>query len=343
VCGLLLFVDSLMLVSASPTRDLICAVAFEIAMLAMVALIRLRPARVRADKAKSVILDQVESEWPVLKHLRKAAQALSVAGLALTATILAGETIGMSAAFAGNYPIAEWAYCNLPTARLLGFHPAYSLEILTGAYIGVGKYAQAEPAYPHILAIREKLYGQKHVYIPGFYADLADLRVRQNRLDEAESAYKKALELSRWVQGDWGAGRVYTRLGDLLTRQDKFPEAEEAYKNALSMRTKQFGPRSLKVAETLHSYNYLLEREGRSSEASAMKDEEKNILKREAPDTTYSAATPVAMIGISFVLSYLMFGRNGFLTNRAIKRLEESPQEKGADALDILKNFKNKR
>jgi tetratricopeptide (TPR) repeat protein len=108
-----------------------------------------------------------------------------------------------------------------------------------------GKLSEAERLYDHALAVwetnaRKKRQVEKtHLVIASLHAGLADLYVRQHRLDEAKKKYDKAISLAESQLGDdeiveqslviagYENDRavVYERLGDLEAARDDLQHA----------------------------------------------------------------------------------------------------------------------
>lgn len=348
ILGAFIILGSLVLCCVNPSHELIAALLFELGMVIALAIYRFYRSRKKTEKAKELIVKTLESEWPLLLFLRRSAVLLKTVVLFSSMIIVCSEISGMSLAYIGSLDSAKWVYETLPTARFLGMHPAYGLEIMTGAYVAAGNFKKAEPYYPVILSIRRRLYGDRHEYIAGYYADLGDLRVKENRLSEAEALYRHSLDLSHRIFGDTTGGSVLTKLADLLRRENKLDESEARYKDALAMRTHQFGAKSLKVCETLDRYRQLLVAENRLDEAAAVRTREVEILRRESPNSTVSAYFPAAILLVSLLGSYFLFGRKGYLTGLAIRSLQSKSVTKlpdgsaATDDLETLINYRSK-
>jgi tetratricopeptide (TPR) repeat protein len=64
---------------------------------------------------------------------------------------------------------------------------------------------------------------------------LGDLRVRRDKLDEAEENYLHCLEMYKEIGAKLGEANTWKALGDLRVRRDKLDEAEENYLHCLEM------------------------------------------------------------------------------------------------------------
>lgn len=101
----------------------------------------------------------------------------------------------------------------------------------------------------------------------------------QGRLDEAEKAYRRALELQekRGLANHHDIGLQHNDLGVVLTEAGKYPAAEAAFKTSLQKWEKHwFMPMQTEdYAVTLHNYAVLLQKMGRANDAKTM--EEKGV------------------------------------------------------------------
>lgn len=203
------------------------------------------------------------------------------------------------------------------------------MEILTGAYIEAGKHAHARELTKELMAMRKHLFGVDSELYAGILADSANLYRKEGNFAKAEEISKQALAISRKVLKNTGMGQIITQVADNLRDQGKYSEAEPLYLEALRMREKQFGPGSVKAAETLVEYAKLLRLSGDpdgAAKAKRYQDRADAILRRHETksDPLASMLVTVLVIVASIVVSKMLFGPRGYLTKVAIRRIEQS-------------------
>jgi tetratricopeptide (TPR) repeat protein len=126
-----------------------------------------------------------------------------------------------------------------------------------------GQRKGAEHELRRSIEIGEEIGNQFHV--AQALHSLANLLVRQDRLDEAKKAYKRSIEIGEEIGNQFGVAQTLHSLANLLVRQDRFDEAEKTYERSIEILERldnQFG-----VAQTLHSLANLLVRQDRFDEA----------------------------------------------------------------------------
>jgi tetratricopeptide (TPR) repeat protein len=132
-----------------------------------------------------------------------------------------------------------------------------------------GKYAQAEPLYRKVLAVREELLGPKHPETATSYDNLAVNLYMQGRAHEAEPLYRNALAVRQEVLGTkhpQTAG-TYNNFGANLDALGRAREAETLYRKALAVQEEVLGPRHPDTAESYNSLGVNLLNKGRTQEA----------------------------------------------------------------------------
>ncbi len=157
----------------------------------------------------------------------------------------------LASCLCGAYPIGSSLYSVMPCSFWAGLHPAFSLELLTGALVTHRNYERAEPLYYTLLSIRKNVCGPSSDLVGAFYADLGDFYVRQSQLEIAEGWYRKSVALGPRT------GRAFTALATVLREQGKLEESRVYYVKALSLREKSFGSGSKQYADTLRGYRQL--------------------------------------------------------------------------------------
>lgn len=151
----------------------------------------------------------------------------------------ASEAVGVFEKITDMEPDASAAYCNLGNALVAtgdfdGAEEAYrkAVEIdpsdagsfynkLANVYFNAGHYRRAEMAFRKCLEFR---FDE-----PMYHCGLGDVLVRLGKIEDAESAYEKAVDLSRA-----SSGAYYNRFGNTLARENYHLQAIEAFKKAIT-------------------------------------------------------------------------------------------------------------
>lgn len=346
--GLLVFCYFIIYATAYPSEELLRAIAFEVVIFLFVLVLRLRQNRSKATRIENMVLDELGTKWKALDLLRKSGRALVFTCWLSVTVFLLIDLTALAAAYTGNYGLSRAIYMNhygFPRSiyaaltrspsniAIPAIHPAYSMEILTGAYIEAGKHEHARELTGELMAMRKQLFGVESELYAGILADSANLYRKEGNFAKAEEISKQALSISRAVLKNTGMGQIITQVADNLRDQGKFSEAEPLYIEALRMREKQFGPGSTKVAETLVEYAKLLRiRAAASDLALAKRFQERADASFKRHDTKgdpyASVLVTIVFFGISIVVSRLLFGPQGYLTKLAMKRLEQSLDKK---------------
>jgi tetratricopeptide (TPR) repeat protein len=142
-------------------------------------------------------------------------------------------------------------YSALPTSYFMGLHPAFTLEMLAGAFVQNKQLDRAEPLYRSVLQVRINVCGARSDQVGAIYADLGDLYVRMNNLREAEAWYRKSVALGART------GRAYTALATVLRETGRYEESRQFYERALKIRKQIYGIDSKQYVDTLRSYDRL--------------------------------------------------------------------------------------
>lgn len=344
--GLLIFCYFVIFATAYPSAELLRAIAFEVVIFIVVLWFKLRQGRSKAARLENMVMDELGSQWKTLSFLRKAGSTLVFACWFSLTAFLVVDLSALTLAWLGNYGVARNVYmaqynlARVPYAALTGspadtaipvVHPAYSLEILTGAYIEAGKHDVARQLTKELMVVREHLFGINSELYAGILANSANLYRKEGNLAKAEEISKEALLISRGVLKNTGMGQIITQVADNLRDQGKYSEAEPLYLEALRMREKQFGPGSVKAAETLVEYAKLLRARGQlalgdDAKASLYQARAAAIFKRHETknDPLASMLVTALFFLVSIVVSKILFGPRGYLTKVAMRRLEQS-------------------
>jgi tetratricopeptide (TPR) repeat protein len=149
----------------------------------------------------------------------------------------------------------------MPVSYLLGGHPAFSLEMLTGACMESRQFERAEGLYKAVLQVRKNIYGETHPMVAALYADLGDLNRKMNRPEEARNWYEASLALTQ------GQGRAAHSMANLLRDEGETAQSEGFYKQALELRAQFFGTGSAKYQATLNDYQSAMAKGLKKTEA----------------------------------------------------------------------------
>jgi len=118
-----------------------------------------------------------------------------------------------------------------------------------------GKYFEAAPVAPQVVAIREKTLGPNHPAVAAALNDLAHLYAEQNLYAEAEPLYKRALAIDESALGpdDPSVGALLNNLAILYNGLGRYAESEALYERVLRIDEKTRDPGQTSLATTLHN------------------------------------------------------------------------------------------
>lgn len=326
VVALLVFCYFVIFATACPSPELIRAIALEVIVFVIVLAIRFKTSRSKSAKLENLVLNELSQKWSLLKFSRNFVSGVVLVFWSVAVLWLSIDLIALTAAWSSNFSLARAIYTAFPASPSPAIHPAYSMEVLTGAYIQAGKYKRARELTTELIAIRKQLFGIESEQYAGIIADSAMLYRKEGNLKAAEEASLQALALSRQLLKNSGIGQIITQVAGNLRDQGKYAQAEELYKEALAMREKQFGTGSRKAAETLTEYAKLLTTIGKSEQAAVLENRVQQIarLQEKKKVPFQGMALTVVLLGVSLLGSRLLFGPRGYLTRMAIKRLENN-------------------
>ena len=117
------------------------------------------------------------------------------------------------------------------------------------------------------------------------------------------------------------------------------------------MREKQFGKESAKVAETLFAYSVLLEKSGKKPEAKLSQERAEKIYQRLKANSKTGKIDyqPLMVMAVSIFVSWLLFGKKGYLTELAVRRLKNrietgsKTSAKDLKTLALIYQYQNKK
>ena len=108
---------------------------------------------------------------------------------------------------------------------------AWTLNELANCYSLSGQPRQAVPVFEAAAALSEKLDERQNLAIG--LGNLADDQLKLGRLEPAETALRRSIELSREIEGKFEEAVGHQELGRLLAYQGRFAEAERELETAL--------------------------------------------------------------------------------------------------------------
>jgi len=159
-------------------------------------------------------------------------------------------------------------------------YTAGSLTYLAALYTMQGKYKQAEPLAWRALTIKEKVLGPGHVKTATSLDNLANIYLAQGRHEEAEALCKRGLAILEQVlePEHLFIADSLTTLAKIYIAENKFQEAEPLVQRALAIREHALGSEQPEVANALETYAVLLQKMGRTAEATKLEARIRTIL-----------------------------------------------------------------
>jgi eukaryotic-like serine/threonine-protein kinase len=170
---------------------------------------------------------------------------------------------------------AALAICQKSPANYDGY-AAVPLLGLNVALENEGKIDAAEAAAREALALDRKTLGDEHPYLGSAYERLGRtlLSGSTNRLSEAETYLRKALEIEERTEGkERLAEQQFAQfsLGEALERQGKLAEAEIHFRAALEINTRAFGADYPDRPRYAAGLARVLREQGKTAEAEMLK------------------------------------------------------------------------
>jgi tetratricopeptide (TPR) repeat protein len=325
VCASLVLVYLTLLCVVHPAKELLFAIAVELVSFGGYLYFGYRRSQSVGGRAGEAVISELSNQYAIVNLWRRVSVVCTTAFWLAVTLGLAIDCLAFCTAFFGAHTLSLAIYQAVPISRTLGMHPGASLEVLAGAYVEAHKYDRALPLYEEVWALRIATFGNTHKEIAAIFCDFGDLYTHQNKLAMAESCYRIALGISTALQGDKGSGRAYTRLADCLRDQGRYADAARQYQSAYDMRVHQFGSKSTKVAETLVEWAKMLKLQGRDKDAAAMQLEAAVIQARHhEPSPLWGAFLSLVLFGGSLLVSNLLIGRNGILTELVVGKIKAS-------------------
>jgi tetratricopeptide (TPR) repeat protein len=166
------------------------------------------------------------------------------------------------------------------------------------------KLSEAEDAAAAAVAISQRLFGDEHPRTASCSSELGYVIAKsENRLAEAESILRKALENQIKTQGDGKLlqHNAHKDLAGVLQRQGKYDEAEIHFRAALAIARKEMGPDYPDLIVFLSYLAAFLRDRGRPAEARTPAEEAFALCQR-LPDLTDPFSRQKAFLLLTEVL-----------------------------------------
>lgn len=307
----------------APSPALTGAVAFEICVYLAFLIYRIKRRGAKSVHARQSVTSALLLTMPQGAQLsRLFAAFIAVCGTAVLFCALV-DALSFGLAAARQNQAATFLYSRFPVSVLAGVNPGYTMELLAGAQLKAGRYTDVEGLYKALYKIRETQFGARSEQICEIYADFGDLAQRRGDNAGAEQFYVCAIDLSNEIKVPQGCGKYLTKLGQLQAQLGKFEQALKTLAAAKSMRTRIFGPRSQKVADTLLATAKVHQSMGDADGAKTIAAEALAI-NRALPKAEVNLALYSTFISIFLMaVAYLLTNKNGLLTSLAISRLQQ--------------------
>jgi len=218
-------------------------------------------------------------------------------------------------------------------------------------YRELGEYASAEPHLQRALELRKKALGEAHPETLRLMNQLAVLRWRQGRLDEAETLGRQAFETGRRVLGpDHPDTLAYEmNLASLYRSQGRYPEAEPLHEHNLEAKRRTLGPEHPATLDAMGNLGNHFQETGRYEKAEALHrralEAERRVKGEKAPSTVSemnNLANDLALMGRYEEAAPLMrrtleiktelYGADHPSTINSVSNLADLDDELGRDA-----------
>jgi tetratricopeptide (TPR) repeat protein len=154
---------------------------------------------------------------------------------------------------------------------------------LAELYFFQHRYAEAEPLYKRVLALRENDRGKMDYAVATSLDNLARLYYTQDRYAEAEPLYRRSLMILEKTRGPVhpDTATSLNNLAVLVQAQNRTAEAEELYQRSLAIREKSLRADHPDLAASLENYASLLRKMNRQAEAARMEARAEMIRNRQ--------------------------------------------------------------
>lgn len=339
--ALLAFCYMIIFACIYPSPLLISAIVVEVVAFVVVFACRIFASRTKKAQAEAAVIGELIRQNKKLNFLRTLLEKGKLCLVALILVLVPLDLMAFTAAYFRKDSIAQFVYTYIPTSSLLCFDPAYSLELMAGAYIEAGHHARAKELCGLMFQIRKQIYGESHEMVASILADIADLYRKEHNYSTAGIYYLRALQISEVVLKDEKMGSLLTRIGNNLREQGRYREALPYYERAIEMRINDFGEKSSNVAESRFEFSVLLAKMGRTAQAARLKGLSDQTWRsyRTSKEPATNLGFIICMFALSCVGSVYLVGPRGYLTKLAAKQLRasiEASEQVDTDDLDRL-------
>ena len=207
------------------------------------ALLRERSARSRAEISEGTAKTEASKSAEVTRFLQEMLLSAQPSVARGRDTLLLREMVDNTAARLG---------------RELRAQPEVDADLratLGGVYEALGLYPRAETMFRDVLALRKKLFGERHVKVAESLHLLASALYHQRKAAEAERLFREALDIRTTLLGpnDPLVAQSLNNVALALSFQGKLTEAERFQRDALALQMKLLGSNHLDVATSLHN------------------------------------------------------------------------------------------
>ena len=150
-----------------------------------------------------------------------------------------------------------------------GSLPVAETELALGdAAASHGEYDAADGHYARAMTIRESLLGRDHPLVARVAFGLGALRWHQDRLEESEATYRRALAIDERPGGDsTEVGRDLMGLAVLQVQRKRYAQAESLMKRSIDVESRHLGPDNSDLAPALNNLGALYWMMGRYGDA----------------------------------------------------------------------------
>ena len=161
-------------------------------------------------------------------------------------------------------------------------------------YDDLGLYPEAEPHLMRAVELTRRELGEEDVRYLSSVNDLALMRIREAKFEEANRLLTGSLDVARRVLGEEHPQTLtlMTGLGQVYMMQGKHSEAEPLYVKALESRRRLLGDENVETLETMGALASLYWRQGKYAQAEPVRAEvvrvQRRVLGEEHPATLTS-------------------------------------------------------
>ncbi len=307
---------------AHPSPGLVAALSLELGFFLFMLLFRKMNAKRQSEQKKKLVIDVLIETTKPISIMRKIIDGGTIVVLSLLIVLFSLDLSALCAAITGNFKYAKAAYIISPFPLIDNCHPALSLEIYSGARIESGKFEEAHRYTDFLLDLRKSIYGENNWRYGGMLGNLAGLYYKEDNFTKAIETYEQSIKVCTAAEGNKHLGSAYTRLANSYRAIGQFDKAKDCYEKALAMRINEYGANSLRVAETKFELASLLSLTNQNKLADKYRFDAQKIVKSQRKDKSNDLVGLVSLIAFSFAISYFLFGKRGFLTGLAIKKIE---------------------